>query len=379
MALWGLNDNIQSDGLVWLDYSTGICTGAGTSFGVSGKGEVGDIIRFGIKGGAGGYEDYMGDAVIVSVASTMSITIGNTAGLSGVAIAATDYYLSQLPKFTITDNRWTETETSEDSLKTHLIDDAYADMDLPTLAGELGSYNVPIYLGGVPGEPDGVDIKVGDTVLNDGNDIKITGVGTCKITASAFNTGSAGVTVIGINTGSDIDFVPLGGAIGARLINNSVAIPITAIGSSTLTVAAATGAAISDGDMLIVESIYGISLASTMTAAITSGENLTFKRVQAGVDRTVYGIGQTVGAGISAGPEIPYWTQGGGWVGVTTYMDCQGNLRVKSEILVATSSNSGVTTNAGAGYATLDYDGLTVGAGINTGSAGLLYPTNLGA
>ena len=92
-----------------------------------------------------------------------------------------------------------------------------------------------------------------------------------------------------------------------------------------------------------------------------------------------YGIGQSVGAGISdADGDVPFWSQGAGWVGVTTYMDCQGNLRVKSEILVATSSNSGVTTNAGTGYTKLDYMGTTVGAGINTGSNGLLYPTNLG-
>ncbi|BCU96393.1 MAG: hypothetical protein CM15mV12_1530 [uncultured marine virus] len=50
---------------------------------------------------------------------------------------------------------------------------------------------------------------------------------------------------------------------------------------------------------------------------------------------------------------LEYTTQGNGWVGVTTYMDCQGNLRVKSEILVA-------------------------GVGIETGSNGLLYPTDLG-
>ena len=167
---------------------------------------------------------------------------------------------------------------------------------------------------------------------------------------------------------------------------------ISAIGSSTLTVASATGSGISAADVLVINSSYGISLASTMTAAIVTGETLKFKRAQAGIDAMVYGIGQTVGAGQSMAPiggytnsdgnfvpgGIPYTTQGGGWVGVTTYMDCQGNLRVKSEVLVATSSNAGVTTNAGDGYATLDYDGLTVGAGINTGSNGILYPTNLG-
>ena len=47
-------------------------------------------------------------------------------------------------------------------------------------------------------------------------------------------------------------------------------------------------------------------------------------------------------------------------------MDCQGNLRVKSEILVATSSGNGADT------------GINEITGINTGSSGLLYPTDLG-
>ena len=119
----------------------------------------------------------------------------------------------------------------------------------------------------------------------------------------------------------------------------------------------ATSAGIDTGDTLVINTLYGISVGSTLTADIASGENLTFKRLQLGVDRTVYGIGATVGAGQSMAPVgedgLAYTTQGNGWVGVTTYMDCQGNLRVKSEILVA-------------------------GVGIETGSNGLLYPTDLG-
>ena len=404
MALWGLNDNLASPGTVTMSWTketgTGVAgtegnytiTGAGTSFGYVGCGTVGDIIRLGVKGGEGGYGDYFGDATIVAVASSTSISIADTGSLLNVAIASTDYYISELPKFTTQDGRWSEANTAEPSLATHLYDDAYAAMALPTLAGEPGSRNVPIYLGGVPGMPYGVDIQAGDVMVNDGNDIAITGVGTIVVTASQFNTGSAGVTVIGITTGAYIDFVPLGGAVGATLVNGNAAIPISAIGSSTLTVSAATGTGISAADVLVINTSYGISLASTMTAAITTGETLKFKRVQAGVDAFVYGIGQTVGAGQSMAPVggytnsdgnfvpggIPYTTQGGGWVGVTTYMDCQGNLRVKSEVLVATSSNAGVTTNAGDGYAKLDYMGTTVGAGINTGSDGILYPTNLG-
>ena len=106
MALWGNNDNITAAGRVTLDYATGICTGGtgatdGTLFGQAGSIQEGDVIRFGspVKPGV-----YFGDAVVVSIASTTQLTIGSTAGLSGVAIAATSFQASQLPKYTIGDS-----------------------------------------------------------------------------------------------------------------------------------------------------------------------------------------------------------------------------------------------------------------------------------
>ena len=362
MALWGANDNLLSPGTVSLDYSSGTVTASvGASFGFVGYGGTGDVIRFGVKGGEGGYEDYFGDAIITGITSFRVVTIGSTAGLSGASIASTDYYVSQLPKSSIVDFTFSEKNTTEQSLHVHFIDEAFAAMDVPASAsGTPGSRNVPIYLGGTPGLPEGVDLKVGDTVLNDGNDLLITGVGTVVVTASAFNTGVVGVGTstkpIGINTGSYVSFVPHGAGLagGATLVDGANNIPITSIGSSVLMLSSATSAGIDTGDTLVINTLYGISVGSTLTADIASGENLTFKRLQLGVDRTVYGIGATVGAGVSVKPHaLEYTTQGNGWVGVTTYMDCQGNLRVKSEILVA-------------------------GVGIETGSNGLLYPTDLG-
>jgi len=116
MALWGNNDNITTQGTVTLDYATGICTGSnleslgsGTQFGETGSIQEGDIIRFGdrVKGGG---KVYMGEAVVVSIASTTQLTIGSTAGLSGVAIAATDYSASQSPKWCVTDSSFSEAQ-----------------------------------------------------------------------------------------------------------------------------------------------------------------------------------------------------------------------------------------------------------------------------
>jgi hypothetical protein len=104
MALWGNNDNISSDGKVWLDYTTGIVTATGSNFGAVGAASTGDVIRFGVVGGT-----YFGDAVIVGIASTTQLSIGSTAGLSGVAIADTDFSVSQLPKYVIGDSQYSQT------------------------------------------------------------------------------------------------------------------------------------------------------------------------------------------------------------------------------------------------------------------------------
>ena len=103
MALWGNNDNVTSAGTVSLNYGTGVVTGAGTSFGTVGAGGTGDVIRFGDRSGT-----YFGDAVIVGIASTTQVTIGSTAGLSGAAIAATSFTVTQCPKYTVLDSKYSE-------------------------------------------------------------------------------------------------------------------------------------------------------------------------------------------------------------------------------------------------------------------------------
>ena len=61
------------------------------------------MIRFGDRSGT-----YFGDAVIVSIASTTQLTIGSTAGLSGAAIGATSFTVSQCPVSSIGDVTYSE-------------------------------------------------------------------------------------------------------------------------------------------------------------------------------------------------------------------------------------------------------------------------------
>ena len=109
MALWGNKDNVLNGGTVALNYSTGVLTGTGTSFGAANYAQVGDVIRIGYRGNSLGSKTagtYFGDAVIKSIASTTSLTIASTTGLSGAAIAATTFYVTQHPKYTLDNNTY---------------------------------------------------------------------------------------------------------------------------------------------------------------------------------------------------------------------------------------------------------------------------------
>lgn len=103
MALWGNNDAVGTGGTVALNYSTRVVTGTGTTFGQTGAAQVGDVIRIGDVGGT-----YFGDATIVSIASTISLTIDSTMGLSGAGIAGTTFQISQLPKSSVSDVTFSE-------------------------------------------------------------------------------------------------------------------------------------------------------------------------------------------------------------------------------------------------------------------------------
>ena len=146
---------------------------------------------------------------------------------------------------------------------------------------------------------------------------------------SALNDGSP--SLITINTkgtadaasgvGTDIVYVSSGSTFlvaGDTLLNDSNDIAIASIAATT------------------------ISLGSTISAAISADDELTFKQWEGGYDNYVYGVAS---GGVDASLGTQFET-GVGWVGVQTYM-AQGTLRIKKEILV---SMSGITTGNSPAY-----------------------------
>ena len=258
MALWGNKDNVGSGGTVTLDYSNrvvsgwaGTATGTGTTFGQVGAAKTGDIISFGQHGSG----TYFGEAVIVSIASSLQCTIASTEALNGSAIAGVNFTVSEKPIFTLADSVFNIKEDESTSL---------AVMPYKGTADAASGVGTDI-----------IYVSAASTYLQTGNTL--------------------------LNSGTDI--------------------AVSAIAATT------------------------VSLGTTIGTAIAVGAALTFKEWTGGYDAFAYGV-SGIGASSALASSKQYITNAG-WVGVTTYNDNLGNLRVKKETLVAMS---GITTGNAPAY-----------------------------
>ena len=412
MALWGNNDAVGSGSTVTLDYDNkvvsgwaGTATGVGATFGQIGAAKTGDIISFGQHGSG----TYFGEAVIVSIASSLQCTIASTEALSGAAIAGVEFTVSEKPVYTLGDPTYNikrDSSPSYNTLTTGTADQATGigshsvGTDISELLAndlEVGDYlvnnsvNVPIIAIGIataagiatciPGDkvfraepPDFVAPNVGSVTI---------GLGATRpiVNQVGFVTADVGGAGIAVGKGSSVipvkeiltyhlmvgDVVNIGAAItnvqvhsiGHTAVSLASTTPVNinvgtmvSFSSSSFNVFASAGAnndeTIAIGDSITYRGAGGadadvIDLGQNLTAAISADDTLTFKRRQAGYDAYVYGVA-------SGGSDASLGTQfetGVGWVGVTTYMDNDNNLRVKKEILVAMS---GISTGNSPAY-----------------------------
>jgi len=143
MALWSNNDAVP--GLATARYTVaanaaadGTCTvtGTGSSFGLDGCAGFGTIIRFGADArgrtiNVGSGHTYFGDAVIVAVANSESITIASTSGLSQVGFT-TSARFTTCPQSGVTDTVYQEKGVTDRDSVVYGISTAIS-----------GSYHVP--------------------------------------------------------------------------------------------------------------------------------------------------------------------------------------------------------------------------------------------
>ena len=359
MSLWGKSDNITSAGTVKINYTpdaaTGefTITGTSTKFGTVGAAKTGDVIRIGIRSegtqvSAG--TTFFGDAVITDITSDTSLTIGSTSGLSdGVPTTGvgTHFYVSELPSYTVEDHQWSNKHDTVATYKTvaNSTNLGTAGVGYTNIAFKYKDVEPALAVGGA-GK---------DSILIDGGNIEFASLGTA--TTKTHDLSPVGTSTVfvekaqlpNISDNSAEVVVTVGGASGKHVIVSS--------GATFVAIGGTISAQVAKGDTVTFHSPHLVGLASTIPVALADGDALTIQRKSGGYDRIIYGVSvqdaQTYGE--STGK---YRTSGSGWVGVTTYIDCDNQLRVKSEILVAIGPNKD--------------NGNT---GITTGSYGIAYPT----
>jgi len=130
---------------------------------------------------------------------------------------------------------------------------------------------------------------------------------TVVVQTSVAQTANAGVSIVAIAATTGI-------ILGDTFESGSVSKVITSIGNTT------------------------VSFGSTIATSLASGASVNIKRSSGSYRRSVYGVAE---GGANVAQTTSYALTHEGWVGVTTYVDSEGNLRVKSETLVAMS---GITT-----------------------------------
>ena len=346
MALWGNNDNLNSSGTVSVNYANKTVTGTGTTFGAAGAGHtearVGDVIRFGQA--FGGAVSFHGDAVIVGIASTTHLTIDSTAGLSGQEITASQFQISQSPKSSPTDaahNQSSGRFNDPDRLKLSTTTSARIGIGTTviTITGDAGGNNV-----GVTTDVDTVFVGFEAGHLIQGHKVHSAtaasgGISTIFINSPGLDVTSltyrhvfAGGSAAGTDTvsvreshGHDVSLI----TVGDTFVHSSDRIGIGTIrkgvfaNEKRLILDLPLGVAVAAGANVDIE--YGAR--SGTPVSVNGAETL------GGKETNVVGVST---AGVQASATTQFET-GAGWVGVTTYKDQDGNLRVKKEILVAMS------------------------------------------
>ena len=348
MALWGNKDNINSSGTVTVNYANLTVTGTGTTFGAAGAGHtearVGDVIRFGQA--FGGRDGYSGDAVIVSIASTLECTIDGTSGLSGAEIFNSAYQINQCPKFHTKDAAANQRSAS-DATKGVLY------TGVTTAAVAIGATIIQ-----VSGSPQLSAAANDHVVVKHGTDGreqmgKVYAVASEKITLvnpvprTTFHYRiRPGIGILGVGTRVvEVE----------EAIINGIAHPLTdivpgdqfahgvnRIGIGTVVIPQVIGA-----EPFAQLTLVGAGLTQAIVKVPVFGSPTEIRRGIADDSTVIVKGRETVGTvetqvvGVStAGSRAAQSTQfetGVGWVGVTTYTDSTGSMRVKKEILVAMS------------------------------------------
>ena len=363
MALWGNSDAVSTLGTANLRVVNDEIqlVGSATSFGNPGFAKTGDIIELGFPKNSLGVGTYFGSAVIVGIASTTTLTIGSTIGLTdyvfnastGVSGINTQFQVREAPISSYQIPRYSEqaNHISQEvpSQKTIFVGTAATGVGIGTSAVFISNLTRKTAQGFLEENT--------DSIVNNGNNITITSLGSCIVAAGSSS--AVGLATIFIDTSQvphiDPDHLEVRAADPSK---DRTFANVTGFGATSISIGSTFAYEILKGEAIELKQeahlIGGndkndgflLGLNSGVTAAISSGDEFNIQRLHGGFDTYVYSVDadlvglNTNSAGVS-GIDTGAFRTAAGWVGVTTYLDNQGNLRVKKEVLCAMS---GITT-----------------------------------
>ena len=321
-----------------------IGAGAGTSFGKgTGFAKTSDILKFGeVIGGT-----YFGSGIVVGIASTTLCYIASTEGLqTGLTQAnlnGVDYTVNDQPMWVsggLTNEYAQQNESDAETTDAGRVGLAYSVSVAAASTTQFVLDEAYTEEYNADGKP---RIRVGDTLstyVSTGSWSNITTLTAINDSAqvTVWTTTLTATTASGVATVSvaDTSQFQIGDTVTSPSNGSAGPVVVNRIGLNTIGFTGNLTAEWSTGNRLSIGRT--VSNVATGSASIVSlGSTDTSLRVTRSTGGQALYIGGISTNGTGSAQGTSYEVAHGGWIGVTTYFDGAGNLRVKSQTLVAMS------------------------------------------
>ena len=337
-----LADGTSASDLVY-EVIGSIGAGAGTSFGKgTGFAKTSDILKFGeIIGGT-----YFGSGIVVGIASTTLCYIASTEGLqTGLTQAnlnGVEYTVNDQPMWVsggLSNEYAQQNESDAETTHAGRVGLAYSVSVAAASTTQFvldGAYTQEYDVDGKP------RIRVGDTLSTYssgtwGDVTTLTAINaSAKVTV--WTTTLTATTAGGVGTVSvaDTSQFQVGDTVTSPSDGSAGPVVVNRIGLNTIGFTGNLTAQWTSGNRLSIgRTVSNVATGSASIVSLGSTDtSLRVTRSTGGQSLYIGGI-STNGTGSAQGTS--YEVAHGGWIGVTTYFDGAGNLRVKSQTLVAMS------------------------------------------
>ena len=321
-----------------------IGAGAGTSFGKgTGFAKTSDILKFGeVIGGT-----YFGSGIIVGIASTglcyIASTEGLQTGLTQANLNGVDYTVNDQPMWVsggLTNEYAQQNESDAETTDAGRVGLAYSVSVAAASTTQFVLDEAYTEEYNADGKP---RIRVGDTLstyVSTGSWSNITTLTAINASAqvTVWTTTLTATTASGVATVSvaDTSQFQVGDTVTSSSDGSAGPVVVNRIGLNTIGFTGNLTAEWSTGNRLAIGRT--VSNVATGSASIVSlGSTDTSLRVTRSTGGQALYIGGISTNGTGSAQGTSYEVAHGGWIGVTTYFDGAGNLRVKSQTLVAMS------------------------------------------